>query len=252
MKRMEAENQKRDSWKIFNRIAPRYDFLNCLLSFRQDVRWRKEVLRILTGLGISVKRYLDVATGTCDQLLELCRHMNIDKIVGLDMSKNMLRIGLEKINKRCPGKSVYLVQGDSMNMGFKDNYFDLITVSFGIRNLSDLNRGLAEIHRVLVPQGYLIVLEFSLPENYIFKKFYLFYFRRMLPKLGGVLSGDKQAYRYLNNTVEAFPYGDVLNAILTKAGFIGVNRYSLLFGIATIYSAKKSGGEVKEIEELIV
>jgi len=145
---MEAENLKRDSWKIFDRIAHRYDFLNRLLSFRQDVRWRKKVLRVLTGLGITVKCYLDVATGTCDQLLELCRHMNIDKIVGMDMSKNMLTIGRDKINKKCPGGSVYLIQGDGMNMGFKDNYFDLITVSFGIRNFSDLNQGLAEIYRI--------------------------------------------------------------------------------------------------------
>jgi demethylmenaquinone methyltransferase/2-methoxy-6-polyprenyl-1,4-benzoquinol methylase len=249
---MKSEDLKQDSWKIFNRIAHRYDFLNRLLSFRQDVRWRKKVLQIVSGLEIRATRCLDVASGTCDQLLALCRYMDIDKIVGMDRSENMLTIGQGKIKKKCAGKTVYLVQGDGMNMGFKENFFDLITVSFGIRNLSDLNQGLAEMRRILAPQGYLIILEFSLPENYIFKKFYLFYFRRMLPKLGGIISGDNQAYHYLNNTVEAFPYGSVFCALLSNAGFVEINSYSLLFGVATIYSAKKSGASEKKINKLSI
>jgi demethylmenaquinone methyltransferase/2-methoxy-6-polyprenyl-1,4-benzoquinol methylase len=236
---MKEEVTRRDSWRIFNRIAHRYDFLNRLLSFRQDVRWRKKAVRLLEQMNIPVDRCLDLATGTCDQIISLCRKYRRLKIVGMDMSQNMLTIGREKIKKCCDGKSVYLVRGDGMSIGCKNNYFDLITVSFGIRNFASIDKGFEEMHRVLSPQGYLLILEFSLPENTIFKYIYLFYFRKMLPKLGGIISGDIQAYRYLNLTVEAFPYGDAFRAMLRQADFNVLHSYSLFFGIATIYLAQK-------------
>ena len=193
---------KSNSWEIFNRIAHRYDFLNRFLSFRQDVRWRKAVIRIMTEHRINPKRYFDIATGTCDQILELCRRLIPDTIVGMDMSENMLRLGKSKIHEKGPGKPVFLIQGDGMQIPFRDRYFDCITISFGIRNFADLEKSLNEMHRILVQGGHLFILEFSLPYNKIFRFFYLFYFRRILPKLGGMISGDKMAYGYLNKTVE--------------------------------------------------
>ena len=237
--RMEEEVTRRDSWKIFNRIAHRYDFLNRLLSFRQDIRWRKKLVRILEQMHIPVDQCLDIATGTCDQIIALCRKYKRSKIVGMDMSQNMLTIGREKISKKCDGKSVYLIRGDGMNIGCKGDCFDLITLSFAIRNFANIDKGFKEIHRVLSPQGYVLILEFSLPANSVFKYIYLFYFRRMLPKLGGVISGDIQAYRYLNLSVEAFPYGAAFCAMLMKAGFSVLHSFPLFFGIATIYLAKK-------------
>ena len=222
-----------DSWRMFDRIARRYDFLNRLLSFRRDVAWRRRLARRLPG-GEAL-RLLDLATGTGDVLTGLCRDTGrIAFGVGLDKSGNMLRAGQPKLADAAPGK-LALVRGDAVLMGLRSESFDAATIAFGIRNVPDVPEALRGMRRVLRPGGRALVLEFSLPRNPVFRALYLFYFRRVLPRIGGWVSGDAAAYRYLNETVERFPYGEDFAALLREAGFVNVQYEPLTFGIATLY-----------------
>lgn len=219
---------------MFDRIAHRYDLLNRLLSFRQDVAWRKRLAKLLPerpGL-----RVLDLATGTGDVLLSL--HQCSGRVVsgvGVDMAGNMLAFGRRKIADRGLDQDLRMVRGDAMCIGFQDASFDVVTIAFGIRNVSDVPRALREMRRVLAPGGRALVLEFSLPGNALFRGAYLFYFRHVLPRIGALISGDRYAYRYLNQTVESFPYGEAFCFLMRDAGFERVRAHPLTFGIATIY-----------------
>lgn len=225
-------------WRMFDRIAHRYDLLNRLLSFGRDVAWRKRMLRHLPPGG--ALRALDLATGTADVLLGLRQGSpRVASGVGLDPSMGMLRFGHEKIARRGLAGSLALLRGDGADLPLADASFDLATIAFGIRNYEDVPRGLREMHRVLRPGGRLMVLEFSLPPNALFRAFYLFYFRHILPRLGGLISGDAHAYRYLNRTVETFPYGAAFCALLRDAGFGRVEAVPLTLGIATLYLADR-------------
>jgi demethylmenaquinone methyltransferase/2-methoxy-6-polyprenyl-1,4-benzoquinol methylase len=225
-------------WQMFDRIAERYDLLNHLLSFGQDIRWRKKVANLLPEKPNQT--ILDLATGTGDQLLYLLQCS--DRIVhatGTDLAIEMLARGREKIRQRQLQDVISLLEGDAENIHYRDQSFDVLTIAFGIRNVTDVNKSLAEMYRVLKPGGRVIILEFSLPKNIIIKKLYLLYFRYILPFIGGLISGDIYAYRYLNQTVETFPYGDKFCDLISSQGFREVEMIPLTFGVATIYYADK-------------
>lgn len=224
-------------WQMFDRIAHRYDLLNHLLSLGQDIRWRlkvKEALPDKTGLEM-----LDLATGTGDQIFYLIKDARIKHAVGIDLAAKMLEIGHRKAAQRGLSQSVQFKTGDACALEFAQNTFDIVTISFGIRNVMNLEQVLNQMYRVLKPGGRAIILEFSLPEPNLFRRLYLFYFRKILPRLGTLVSGDAYAYRYLNQTVETFPFGEDFCKLLTRAGFTKVNLRPLTFGIVSIYLADK-------------
>ncbi len=226
-------------WRMFDRIARRYDLLNHLLSLGQDIRWRKKVARFLVN---KYDQYiLDLATGTGDQLLYMFSCSDrIDRALGTDLALKMLDRGREKVKKRKLEDRIVLEEGDAENIQYPDNIFDAVTISFGIRNLMSVERSLSEMYRVLKPAGRVLILEFSIPQNILMRSIYLFYFRYLLPFIGSVISGDRYAYRYLNETVEGFPYGDAFCQMLRESGFENVSMYPQTFGIATIYCGDKT------------
>lgn len=235
-----ADTPKRPVWAMFDRIAHRYDLLNRLLSFGRDIAWRKEIARNLPS-GNAL-RVLDLATGTADVLLELGRQSGrIALGVGVDPSSGMLAFGKKKLAESGVSGILVLVRGDAARLGFQSEVFDAVTIAFGIRNVDDPVVGLREICRVLKPGGRALVLEFSLPESRIFRAIYLFYFRHVLPRIGGLISGDAAAYRYLNKTVEAFPHGEAFCRWMHEAGFEVVKAHPLTLGIATLYLGGKAG-----------
>jgi len=224
--------------RMFDRIASRYDLLNHLLSFGQDVMWRNSAVKHLSDKPDQI--VLDAATGTGEMLLALLRkNSNIKAAVGIDMSENMLTVGLQKIKKRRLNNTVMLMPGDAGNIPFIGNSCDAVTMAFGIRNVSNVQAVLKDIYRVLKKKGKVIILEFSLPENKFIKRLYLFHFRRILPVMGTIISGYRYAYRYLNQTVESFPYGIAFCELLLDAGFQNVYNYPMTFGIVTIYCGEK-------------
>jgi demethylmenaquinone methyltransferase/2-methoxy-6-polyprenyl-1,4-benzoquinol methylase len=238
MTQEKAVPSRKEVWKMFDRIAHRYDLLNRLLSAGQDVVWRKKVGKFLPKKD--KLHVLDVATGTADLLIYM-RDTNpaVASGVGIDMAEQMLAIGREKLAKKGLDKQFTLRSGNAEAIPFSDNQFDAATISFGIRNVSDVPKALREMQRVLKPGGRALILEFSLPNNKLLRGLYLFYFRNILPKIGGLISGDFYAYKYLNNTVETFPYGKDFCKLMEDAGFKNVQMHPLTFGIATIYYGDK-------------
>jgi len=233
--------EKKSAWKIFDRIYKRYDLLNHLLSFGFDFRWRKELSR-LTGKG-KKKSILDIATGTGDVLFSLIRHAGpFEKVLGVDMSINMLGFAVRKSTRRGMNGRVDFVQGDANFIPVKPGHFDIATMAFGIRNISVPEHVLREIFNVLAPGGRALILEFSLPENKIMKRLHLLYLRYFLPVIGRVVSGDVDAYRYLNKTIETFPYGNRFLSLMRKSGFEECERFPLTFGIVTIYRGFRNSG----------
>ncbi len=224
-------------WRMFDRIAHRYDLLNHLLSFNRDKAWRRKMTTLLPKRCKLV--LLDLATGTADQLLAIFNSGQIARGVGLDPAEQMLAIGRQKIEERGLGDKLTLQTGSAEQLPFADRSFDIVTMSFGIRNVTDVSLALKEIHRVLKPEGRALILEFSLPKNGLLRRTFLLYFRHILPRLGELISGDATAYRYLNQTVETFPYGEDFSALMTKAGFVDARRTPLTFGVATIYQGDK-------------
>ena len=182
---------------------------------------------------------LDLATGTGDQLITLAETGKLRSGVGIDLAEKMLAIGREKIVAKQLDRLLTLQTGDAGAIPFPDNSFDAVSITFGIRNVLDVPTALREISRVLRPNGRALILEFSLPRNGFVRHSYLFYFRHILPRLGGLISGDSHAYRYLNQTVETFPYGEAFCSLMRESGFTSVQATELTFGIATIYSGDK-------------
>ena len=223
---------------MFDRIAHRYDLLNRLLSCGQDVRWRKRLQRHLPNRdGLYV---IDLATGTADQLLFLSVDERVASGTGFDVAEKMLAIGREKITRMGLDPAYDVKTGDAMAVPADDASADVVTITFGIRNVPSVEQTLAEMYRLLKPGGRALVLEFSLPHGAAIRRLYLFYFRHILPVIGGWISGDGQAYRYLNRTVEAFPYGDAFCELMRSAGFHAVRAHPLTCGIASIYEGDKS------------
>ncbi len=224
--------------KMFDRIAPRYDLLNRLLSLRRDVAWRKKIAEHLpAGENLTV---LDLATGTADVLLSLCENnRRVSRGIGVDVAPKMLRIGRDKIAAERLSDRLRLFPADALALPFRENHFDAVTIAFGIRNVLDVSQALREMYRVLRPGGRVLILEFSLPGNKLFRQVYLFYFRYILPRVGGLISGDNSAYRYLNRTVETFPYGEDFLRLLQDSGFEQRRAIPLTGGIATLYRGDK-------------
>ena len=223
--------------KMFNNISKEYDILNRVISFGIDVSWRKKIVKILKSKNPST--ILDVATGTGDLAIAMVK-TNAQKIIGLDISKGMLDVGIEKIKNRNLNNTIEMVIGDSENLKYENDFFDAVTVSFGVRNFESLDSGLSEIFRVLKPNGSLVILETSNPTKFPFKQFYRFYSKFILPSIGKIFSKDKVAYNYLSESSAEFPYGEKFNNILKKIGFTNVVDFSQTFGVATIYVASKS------------
>jgi demethylmenaquinone methyltransferase/2-methoxy-6-polyprenyl-1,4-benzoquinol methylase len=223
--------------KMFDAISGNYDSLNRVISFGIDLKWRRKVLNIVAQSR--PETVLDIATGTGD-LAILMTQTSAKKIIGLDISAGMLEVGIKKIADKKLSNTIEMVLGDSENMPFDDNYFDAITVAFGVRNFETLEKGLAEILRVLKPNGVFVILETSVPDKTPYKQGYNFYSKNILPIIGKLFSKDDVAYGYLSESAAAFPYGEALNNILRKTGFINVIALPQTFGVATIYSASKT------------
>ncbi len=222
---------------MFDNIAPYYDFLNRFLSLGIDQSWRRKAIDKLKTA--QPQQILDVATGTADVAIMTAKRLKPERIVGLDISKEMLAVGQQKIEKANLDKCIELQQGDSENLPFADNTFDAITVAFGVRNFENLEQGLSEMQRVLKPEGQLMVLEFSQPRVFPFKQLFNFYFKYILPTIGRVTSKDPKAYKYLYESVQAFPDGQHFLNVLEKTGFKSNQCTPLSLGICSIYHGKK-------------
>ncbi len=222
---------------MFDRICPSYDKVNRILSLGMDMRWRKALaLHLPSCEKICL---LDLATGTGDQIRALFQAgASISRAVGIDLSSGMLEIAKLKFAKEPFGEKTTFQQADACALPFPDNTFDACTFSFGIRNVTDPLRALSEMHRVIAPKGRCLILEFSLPDN-LFRKPYLFYLRHLLPFIGGLLSRDFAAYRYLNRTIEEFAYGKAFLDWMRQSGWTNVRAIPLLFGSVTLYRGDK-------------
>lgn len=221
---------------MFNSIAPKYDFLNHTLSFGIDKIWRRKAIRLISGC--SPETILDVATGTGDFAIAAMK-TGARKITGIDISSEMVAVGQEKIRKMELEERINLMTGDSEDIHFPDQSFDVATVAFGVRNFENLSRGLDELFRVLKQGGSLCVLEFSNPRNPIVRFGYRFYSKNLMPWFGRLISGDKSAYTYLPESVEEFPDGEKFITFMRESGFVQITEFRLTFGIASIYIGKK-------------
>ncbi|MFH4964915.1 bifunctional demethylmenaquinone methyltransferase/2-methoxy-6-polyprenyl-1,4-benzoquinol methylase UbiE [Gaetbulibacter sp. M235] len=228
--------KKEQVTKMFDTISEDYDGLNRVISFGIDIKWRKKVVELVEKTN--PKTILDIATGTGDLAIALTK-TKADKIIGLDLSSGMLEIGKQKISKKGLEKTIEMVLADSENIPFEDDTFDAITVAFGVRNFETLEKGLSEILRVLKPNGIFVILETSVPTKTPYKQGYKFYTKYILPIIGKIFSKDQSAYGYLSESASAFPYGEALNNILRKIGFINVKDFPQTFGVATIYTSTK-------------
>lgn len=228
--------KKKQVEQMFDKISKNYDGLNRVISFGIDTSWRKKVIQLVCDTH--PKNALDIATGTGDLAISLAE-AGIEEVVGLDLSQGMLNIGKEKIAKKKLTKKIEMVQGDSEALPFSDNTFDAITVAFGVRNFENLEKGLAEIRRVLKPTGIFVVLETSVPTKAPYKQGYSIYSKFILPIIGKLFSKDKVAYKYLSDSAAVFPYGKKFNNILQKVGFTSIEDQPQTLGVATIYTASK-------------
>lgn len=233
----DLDKSKKDQVALmFNNIARKYDFLNHFLSMGIDKLWRKKAVKLLQPL--QPKQLLDIATGTGDFALA-CLKLNPDKVIGIDISTEMLAVGREKIAKKKLQAKIELFEGDSEDIQFDDNSFDAITVAFGVRNFQNLEKGLQEMNRVVRPGGKVVILEFSKPKKFPIKQFYNFYFFNILPLWGKMVSKDSSAYTYLPESVGAFPDDENFLEIYKSCGFEDTEQVKLSFGIASIYIGTK-------------
>ncbi len=222
--------------EMFNKISVEYDFLNRIITFGNDSRWRKRIYAI--SKKSNPKNILDIATGTADIAIELSK-IDKAKIIGIDISNNMLEVGRKKIEEKKLSEKISLIQGDAENIKFRNNYFDIITIGFGVRNFENLLKGLNESHRVLKENGKLIILETSTPKDSLIKFFYKIFTRGFLPLTGLLFSKDQSAYKYLQKSAETFPSGKDFIDILTSCGFKNVELEPQMFGASSIYIAQK-------------
>ncbi len=234
----EQDSKKEQVSRMFNNIAPYYDFLNHFLSLGIDKNWRKKAIRALEEK--KPQQILDVATGTADVAIAIAKKLKPEKVIGLDIAVEMLDIGRKKVKAQELTATVELISGDAENLPFADNTFDAVTVAFGVRNFENLRAGMAEIQRVLKPNGQLVVLEFSKPKVFPLKQLFQFYFKNILPFIGKMTSKDPKAYRYLYESVQAFPDGKKFIQVMEKTGFQQNKQQLLTFGISSIYTGLKS------------
>ena len=227
---------------MFNDIAPTYDKLNHILSLNVDKSWRrKAVKRLKKSLAnISNPKILDLACGTADSTIQIAKSIENAEILGIDISEKMLEIGEFKVEKLKLNDRIKFSHSCAENIEFQDNTFDAAFVAFGVRNFSDRMKGLAEILRVLKPKGTLIVLELSEPQNVMIRWFYNLYFKNILPFIGKHVSGNADAYRYLQQTVERFPMPEDFMKMLESVGYQDIKHKALSCGLCRIYQAKKA------------
>lgn len=226
---------------MFGLVAPRYDFLNRLLSLGLDRRWRKVAVNILAPRP--GERYLDIATGTADMALEIgARSLDAVRVFAVDFSLPMLRLAREKVQASPAAAGIALQAGSGEALPFPDDCFDGLVCAFGIRNFADVPRGLEEMQRVLKPGGRAVILEFSLPERGWLGDAYRCYFERVLPAVGRFVSGHPDAYRYLPTSVAAFPSRSEFAALMRQKGFVEIRKKALTLGVVTVYRGKKQDG----------
>ncbi|WP_299778222.1 bifunctional demethylmenaquinone methyltransferase/2-methoxy-6-polyprenyl-1,4-benzoquinol methylase UbiE [uncultured Formosa sp.] len=228
--------KKEQVTKMFDNISGTYDDLNRVISFGIDIKWRKKVVELVKNTNPD--SILDIATGTGDLAINLAE-TDAEKIIGLDISPGMLDVGKQKIKAKKLEGTIEMILGDSENMPFENDTFDAITVAFGVRNFETLEKGLAEILRVLKPNGIFVILETSVPAKTPFKQGYKLYTNNIMPIIGKLFSKDKSAYKYLSDSAAVFPHGEALNNILKKIGFTNVKDFPQTFGVATIYTSSK-------------
>jgi demethylmenaquinone methyltransferase/2-methoxy-6-polyprenyl-1,4-benzoquinol methylase len=222
---------------MFNNIAYRYDFLNRFLSAGIDIWWRKKAIGQLKKLN--PKKILDVATGTADVAIMTTGILHPEKITGIDISDGMLEIGRTKIKKKGLENTIELLNGDSETIKFDDNTFDAVTVAFGVRNFQNLEKGLREIKRVLKPGGKLVVLEFSQPKTTGVTQLYNVYMKLVAPNVGKLFSKNRNAYKYLDESIKKFPEGKNFTLILDNLGYTNTYCKPLSLGICSIYCGEK-------------
>lgn len=232
---MKKQDSQAQVSQMFNTISSSYDKVNRILSFGIDLHWRKKMCKYLPKKNNL--RVLDLATGTCDQLMSLLKSNQISYAMGLDLAEEMLEIGRKKIAASPYTPKIELKIGSALEIPAPSASFNCVTMSFGIRNVQ--GNCLSEIFRVLAPKGKALILEFSLPKNKVIRGLHLFYLRKVLPQIGGWISGERKAYSYLNQTIETFPYGGAFLALMAEAGFVGLQAIPLTFGVATLYIGEK-------------
>ncbi len=232
-----TDSKKEQVEKMFDEIAPKYDYLNHLLSMGIDKRWRRRAIGMVAEQ--TPERILDVATGTGDFAVDAHRSMPSTHIEGIDISANMLNIGRKKIKSKGLESRIKLSKQDSENLDFATDSFDAVMCAFGVRNFENLEAGLSEMYRVTRPGGTVCILEFSSPNSFPFKQFYHFYFRYILPRIGAMVSRSQTAYSYLPESVQAFPDGDDMLQILKNIGYKNTSCKALTLGIASIYFGEK-------------
>jgi demethylmenaquinone methyltransferase / 2-methoxy-6-polyprenyl-1,4-benzoquinol methylase len=230
------KSKKEEVAEMFNNISAKYDFLNHFLSLGIDKIWRKKAVKMLKE--IKPQRILDIATGTGDFAIESLS-LNPKEVVGLDISEGMLEKGREKMIKRKIDHIISMQLGDSENIPYEDNYFDALTVGFGVRNFENLEKGLSEMLRVVRPGGKILILEFSKPKKFPVKQYYAFHSKYIIPFFGKRISKDEKAYAYLPESVAAFPEGREMELILEKLNYKNVKSHLVSGGIATIYAGTK-------------
>ena len=220
---------------MFDNIAPKYDLLNRVLSMKIDVLWRNQLVNWMSK--DQPEEVLDVATGTGDLAIAIQKGTNAD-VVGLDLSQQMLNVGIIKIKKLKLDRRISMQKGDAESLPFEEGRFDAVSVAFGVRNFENLKKGLSELRRVVKENKSVYILEFSKVEGFLGPA-YMFYFKNVLPKIGKLVSKDNRAYTYLPDSVNAFPFGEKMKEILLETGFKKVEYKKLSLGIATIYKATK-------------
>lgn len=231
-----SESKREQIEKMFDNVSGNYDLLNRIITWRRDKRWRKTVLKLIAKR--KPDRILDIATGTGDMALLLSR-TNASHILAVDISRGMLDVANKKIQHYNLQERIRTEIQDAENLTLPDSSFDVTTIIFGVRNFENLEKGLAEAHRVVKPGGTLVVLETSVPDNLLLKLGYLFYTKRVMPAIASLLAKDKGAYTYLSESALKFPYGREFAKILENVGFNQVKSIPQMGGLSTIYYAEK-------------
>ena len=229
---------RHEVWKMFDKISPTYDCVNRIMTFGMDQIWRRRLCSFLPNQ--KELRILDCATGTGDQVIALMKnHSSVASVVGIDLAAGMVEIAQKKIARKPYANKVDFQIASALELPFPNQHFDCVTISFGIRNVTDIMAAFKEFRRVLKPNGKVLILEGTVPRKKWLKKAHLFYLRHFLPRIGGVISKNVDAYRYLNQTIETFPQGERFCGLMRAAGFVRVQDHPLFGGIVTVYQGEK-------------
>lgn len=228
-------DEKKNIGQLFDRIAGTYDRFNHVLSLNIDKSWRRRAVRRLKGCG----RALDVAIGTADLAMEIIRQGKASTVEGIDLSTEMMRLGAAKVARAGMSDRITFREGSALELPYADGSFEAVTCAYGVRNFSDLDKGLAEFHRVLAPGGQAVILEFSYPSNAFVRFFYDLFFSHVMPLVGRLISKDPSAYTYFRQSVKNFIWGGEMLSHITAAGFVNASYKTFTFGITTVYVAEK-------------